>query len=114
MHSTLRQNLLLLLTGLFLLAQFAMAYHNFVHPVEPQFLLAKHTGTDGDHHSHKNANDDCNICAASKDAAAGSLLASITLHLPTLLALSIETAREDLLSLTFAKAYNAQAPPVLS
>lgn len=114
MPSTLRQNVLLLLTGLFLLAQFAIAYHNFVHPVEPQFSLAKHMGTDNDHHPHKGGNDDCNICAASKDAVAGGLLAAVTLHLPTLLAISIETARDDVFSLTFAKAYNAQAPPVLS
>lgn len=114
MPQTLRQNLLLLLAGLFLLAQFAMAYHNFIHPVEPQFALAKHTGTDSDHHPHKSGNDDCNICAAAKDMHGGTLLASITLHLPTLLALSIQTAREDRPTLTFIKAYNAQAPPVLS
>lgn len=97
--------------GLFLSAQFAFAYHNSVHAVEPQFSISK-TQDETDHQKIKH--DDCNICAVGKIAHHGGLLAAITLHLPTLLALSILAPHEALHNLTLHKAYNAQAPPVLS
>jgi hypothetical protein len=111
MAKSLRQNFLLLLIGLFLSVQFALAYHNVVHPVEPQFALAKHT--DGDH-QHKDNHDDCNICAIGKGSSGGFLFDSVVIYLPTLLAVSIEAPHDSVHSSLPQRSYNAQAPPALS